>query len=60
MNMNFQYHNLVNETLRFNACLFVRLILHHIGSKIHLDNVICDLIQDAMLERTMVGISIKI
>lgn len=47
---------MASECLRFNSCLFVRLILHHIGSKIQLENSICDLIQDAMLERTMVSL----
>lgn len=52
----FQYHNMTKECLRFNSCLFVRLILHHIGTKIQLENSICDLIQDAMVERTMVNV----
>ncbi|XP_056629593.1 condensin complex subunit 3-like isoform X2 [Diorhabda sublineata] len=48
-----KYHNLVHEYHRYNSCLFVRLILQCIGSDKNLDNEVCDLIEEAMLERTM-------
>ncbi|XP_072382849.1 condensin complex subunit 3-like isoform X2 [Diabrotica undecimpunctata] len=48
-----KYHRLVNECLRCNSCLFIRLILAQIGPNKNLDNEICDLIEEAMLERTL-------
>uniref|UniRef100_A0A6P7FVC2 Uncharacterized protein LOC114334577 n=1 Tax=Diabrotica virgifera virgifera TaxID=50390 RepID=A0A6P7FVC2_DIAVI len=48
-----QYHRLVNENHRRNSCLFIRLILAKIGPNKNLDNEICDLIEEAMLERTL-------
>ncbi|CAH1100124.1 unnamed protein product [Psylliodes chrysocephalus] len=48
-----KYHQLINESFRYNSCLFVKLILQNIGRDKNLDNEVCDMIQEAMLECTL-------
>ncbi|CAG9817626.1 unnamed protein product [Phaedon cochleariae] len=47
-----KYHDVAYDFVRYNSCLFIRLILHRIGHDTNLDNEVCDLIEEAMLERT--------
>ncbi|XP_023312044.1 condensin complex subunit 3 isoform X1 [Anoplophora glabripennis] len=48
-----KFHDLIYEQARYYSCRFVTLILQHVGNEIHLDNFMCDAIQEAMLQRIM-------
>ncbi|CAH1964911.1 unnamed protein product [Acanthoscelides obtectus] len=47
-----KYHRLANVSLRYNSCLFLRLLLQNISSNMNIDYYVCEKIGLAMLERT--------
>nr|CAH7752692.1 unnamed protein product [Callosobruchus chinensis] len=47
-----KFHCLTNLSLRFNSCLYLRLLLQNISSNVNVDYDICERIMEAMLERT--------
>nr|CAI5868463.1 unnamed protein product [Callosobruchus analis] len=47
-----KFHCLTNASVRYNSCLYLRLLLQNISSNVNVDYDICERIMEAMLERT--------